>query len=214
MLAAFHVTQLKEMEKQLPPEVYDSETFKSMQTQIEAFLNTSGTQAAEFSSSLPADLESDQKNAPVTNPLGVEDHVNAAGLTDLTQNGESSVQDSSKLSISITRDAVPQQSTENGSRSAAKYEGEPESTEQFEPGVYVTFIALKNGTKIFKRVRFRYVYRWFFNCACVWKIYAICYIYKLFLIGYLLGKNICLWHDFVVILAIVLYCKDQKTFLK
>ncbi|CBI23652.3 unnamed protein product, partial [Vitis vinifera] len=116
---------LKEMEKQLPPEVYDSETFKSMQTQIEAFLNTSGTQAAEFSSSLPADLESDQKNAPVTNPLGVEDHVNAAGLTDLTQNGESSVQDS-----------------------------KPESTEQFEPGVYVTFIALKNGTKIFKRVRF------------------------------------------------------------
>ncbi|KAL6342917.1 hypothetical protein AAG906_016936 [Vitis piasezkii] len=147
-------TQLKEMEKQLPPEVYDSETFKSMQTQIEAFLNTSGTQAAEFSSSLPADLESDQKNASVTNPLGVEDHVNAAGLTDLTQNGESSVQDSSKLSISITRDAVPQQSTENGSRSAAKYEGEPETTEQFEPGVYVTFIALKNGTKIFKRVRF------------------------------------------------------------
>jgi hypothetical protein len=28
--------------------------------------------------------------------------------------------------------------------------------EQFEPGVYVTLIQLKDGTKVFKRVRFRY----------------------------------------------------------
>ena len=143
MLAAFHVIQLNEMERQLPSEVYDSETYKSMQTQIDAFLN-----------------------APVTNPLGVEYRVSAAGLTDITQNGESSVQDSSRLSISDTREAAPQQSTENGSRSASKYEGETEINEQFEPGVYVTYYALKNGTKVFKRVRFRYAYRWFFNCKC------------------------------------------------
>ncbi|KAJ0792979.1 putative brevis radix (BRX) domain-containing protein [Helianthus annuus] len=32
-----------------------------------------------------------------------------------------------------------------------------EVIEQFEPGVYVTLIQLSNGTKIFKRVRFRYM---------------------------------------------------------
>lgn len=157
MLSASHVTQLKEMEKQLPPEVYDSETFKSMQTQIEAFLNTGGTQASEFSSSLPADLESYQKNVPVTNPLVPEDQEHAAGLRYLTQNCESSAQDSSRLSISISRDAVPQQGTENGSRSASRQEGESEITDQFEPGVYVTFISLPNGARIIKRIRFRYV---------------------------------------------------------
>lgn len=140
------------MEGQLPSEVYDSETYKSMQTQIDTFLNASGTQASEFSSSLPADLESDEKNAPV---LGVEDRVNAAGLTDITQNGENSAQDSSRLSISMTKEAASQQSAENGSRSVSKFEGEAENTEQFEPGVYVTYYLLKNGTKIFKRVRFR-----------------------------------------------------------
>ncbi|KAL1535700.1 PH, RCC1 and FYVE domains-containing protein 1-like isoform X1 [Salvia divinorum] len=36
----------------------------------------------------------------------------------------------------------------------AQMEGQREVTEQFEPGVYVTFIQLANGTKIYKGVRF------------------------------------------------------------
>jgi hypothetical protein len=35
--------------------------------------------------------------------------------------------------------------------------GEVQLIEQFEPGVYVTLIQLKDGTKVFKRVRFRYL---------------------------------------------------------
>lgn len=40
--------------------------------------------------------------------------------------------------------------------------GEVQLIEQFEPGVYVTLIQLKDGTKVFKRVRFRY----FFPLQC------------------------------------------------
>jgi hypothetical protein len=41
---------------------------------------------------------------------------------------------------------------------APKYgtHGEVQLIEQFEPGVYVTLIQLRDGTKVFKRVRFRY----------------------------------------------------------
>lgn len=50
---------------------------------------------------------------------------------------------------------------ENDSRSpktsAVRFsdEGGENLTEQFEPGVYVTLVQLPNGTKVFKRVRFR-----------------------------------------------------------
>jgi hypothetical protein len=41
---------------------------------------------------------------------------------------------------------------------APKYgtHGEVQLIEQFEPGVYVTLMQLRDGTKVFKRVRFRY----------------------------------------------------------
>uniref|UniRef100_A0A5B7B6B8 Uncharacterized protein n=1 Tax=Davidia involucrata TaxID=16924 RepID=A0A5B7B6B8_DAVIN len=157
-------SQLKEMTEKLPPEILDSKTFKSMHAQVKDFLSTNGAQASKSYSSLPSDLGYDQQNRPETTSLvdestnrqdhGTEDHVDAAGLRDLSQNGESTPQES--LRSSDSREAVPQQSTESGSRSpkASKNEGGREVIEQFEPGVYVTVIQLQNGTKIFKRVRF------------------------------------------------------------
>ncbi|XP_057957560.1 PH, RCC1 and FYVE domains-containing protein 1 [Malania oleifera] len=153
-------TQLNEMSKKLPPEVHDCETFKAMNAQVEAFLHTAGTEASKVSSSLLANLDSDQQNTVGKTPLmqdhGMEDHLDAVGAADLSQNGESILQVTSKLPTSDAR--VPQQGTEISSRlheaSIVKNDGEKQIIEQFEPGVYVTLIQLRNGVKIFKRVRF------------------------------------------------------------
>ncbi|KAK9289147.1 hypothetical protein L1049_017620 [Liquidambar formosana] len=61
--------QLKEMTEKLPPEVHESEPFRAMNAQVEAFLDTNGPQASEVSSSVPTDLESDQQTEHVKNPL-------------------------------------------------------------------------------------------------------------------------------------------------
>ncbi|KAF8377176.1 hypothetical protein HHK36_030549 [Tetracentron sinense] len=148
--------QLKDITEKLPPEVYDSETFKAMHTQVEALLKTNETYASEVSSSFPADsTESVQQNTPDKTILVNESSTNieyqrmddpgdAAGVTNLSQN------------------AVRSQSIENVSSSpkvsAMKSDGETEVIEQFEPGVYVTLIRLRSGTKVFKRVRFSFFF--------------------------------------------------------
>ncbi|KAE8679939.1 XB3 in, putative isoform 1 [Hibiscus syriacus] len=101
------IDQLKELTEKLPSEVSESETFKAMNTQAEAFLSTHG----KPDSFLPATTENQR----------VEDNV-------YTNDGGSS-------------------------REAAAARGE-EITEQFEPGVYVTFVYHRNGGKMFRRVRF------------------------------------------------------------
>ena len=68
------------------------------------------------------------------------------------------VQENNRPSVSGPGIAVLSQSSENGSRSPSRpgREGEKQVIEQFEPGVYITLIVLPNGSKVFKRVRFRY----------------------------------------------------------
>ncbi|XVF66478.1 hypothetical protein PTKIN_Ptkin10aG0038600 [Pterospermum kingtungense] len=118
--------QLKEITEKLPREVSENETLRAMLTQAEAFLNTHGT--SEASPSLPASLETsniqDQR---------VEENVATAAI-------------------------VPSKSSESESRSseASAIRGglEKEIVEQFEPGVYITYVHHPNGGKIFRRVRF------------------------------------------------------------
>ncbi|OMO95438.1 Zinc finger, FYVE-type [Corchorus olitorius] len=122
-------TQLKEITEKLPPEVSDSETFRNMNTQAEAFLQTYGT--SEAASGFPANLES-------SNMLENNVPCNDGGT-------------------SSTREAAAQESSQNDSRSSdasAIRGGGKEIIEQFEPGVYVTFVYHRNGGKIFRRVRF------------------------------------------------------------
>ncbi|XWS53809.1 hypothetical protein CRYUN_Cryun10bG0032000 [Craigia yunnanensis] len=130
--------QLKEITEKLPPEISESETFRAMHTQAEAFLNTHGT--SEASSSPPASLESSHMQ-----DQRVEDNVDAAATVPSNDTGTS-------------REAAPQQSSENESRSseasAIRGGGEKEIIEQFEPGVYITYVHHRNGGKIFRRVRF------------------------------------------------------------
>lgn len=159
--------QLNEIMEQLPPEVHESVTFKDMSSQVEIFLHTNGTSE---SSVLPESLESDHQTASDTTLLinessdqdqNMEDQAPATAATDLPHDDSSVPQDSNRSSISNTTEAAPRQSSENESKtseaSTARNDGEKEIIEQFEPGVYVTFIQRPSGTKIFKRVRFRYL---------------------------------------------------------
>ncbi|XP_043722041.1 PH, RCC1 and FYVE domains-containing protein 1-like [Telopea speciosissima] len=155
--------QVKEMTEKLPVEIYDNETFKTMYIQVEALLKTNGSQAA---TSLQEHLVSGQQDSPdkpvlddesLTNAQDerVDDTGDAPGALDLSQSAEENVENSNRLSISDTGETVPQQTTEDGSRSSTmKNVKETEVIELFEPGVYVTLIQLRNGTKVFKRVRF------------------------------------------------------------
>ncbi|OVA07553.1 FYVE zinc finger [Macleaya cordata] len=123
--------QWKDMTEKLPPEVCDNEHFKAMHVYMESLLKTNGSQSSEFYSSLSANcLEPDQQND--------------TSSTDPPQKAEGN-----KSSTSDNKETVSNQRIENGSRSPTNLE----VTEQFEPGVYIT-LTIRNGTKVFKRVRF------------------------------------------------------------
>ncbi|PSR97924.1 Protein Brevis radix-like [Actinidia chinensis var. chinensis] len=143
------------MTENLPPEMPNSETFKDMHTQVEAFLSTN---VSESHSSLPADVVYDQRNQTneSTNKQfqRMDNHLDAAGVRDISHNGEDTPHNRNRSSD--IRETIHLPSSESSSRSPKppKNEGQREVIEQFEPGVYVTLVQLPNGTKIFKRVRF------------------------------------------------------------
>lgn len=151
---------MKEITEKLP-EISEGETFKAMYEQAEAFLNMVETSK---SSSLPTSQATNNLTAPNNGSTAsfddsskrIGDNVDAARIKDLTQENVNNLLESKRNSA---REAVSQ-SAENGSRSPISStpltEGEKQVIEQFEPGVYVTLVVLSNGTKIFKRVRFRY----------------------------------------------------------
>ncbi|XP_038722563.1 PH, RCC1 and FYVE domains-containing protein 1-like [Tripterygium wilfordii] len=153
--------QLKEMTEKLPSEFQESETFRTMSAQAEAFLDTYET--SEDLSSLQAGSKPDQQNAIDENPIvhessnKMEDHVDSTGATDMSYSG-GNVPTDSIPSVSTTNGAASHQSSEEDSKSTdtstRRSEGEKEIIEQFEPGVYVTFVQRRNGGRSFKRVRF------------------------------------------------------------
>ncbi|XP_058101617.1 PH, RCC1 and FYVE domains-containing protein 1-like isoform X2 [Magnolia sinica] len=134
--------QLNDMAGKLSPEDYDADNLKAMHIQAEALLKDNENHTSEIPSSLPTDSsEADQRNsldkATLINEGAdqrIDDSGDGAGFADLSRNAD------------------------GGSRSVrfstVRYSNEEEETEQFEQGVYVTFIQLRNGTKVFKRVRF------------------------------------------------------------
>ncbi|GAV60665.1 RCC1 domain-containing protein/FYVE domain-containing protein/BRX domain-containing protein/BRX_N domain-containing protein [Cephalotus follicularis] len=161
--------QLKEITEKLPPEVSESETFKAMHTQGEAFLDT--TETSEIPTSLQARLESEQRNEPDGTPSvkeisNMQDHrhEDETGATDQSHDGGSILPDSNRSSYTNARESLPPRNSHHDSESSdatmRRTEGEKESIEQFEPGVYVTFVQRPSGAKVFKRVRFRYLSKW------------------------------------------------------
>lgn len=126
------------MADKLPPEICTSETFKTVCDKAESFAT------CEISSSLESDKH-EKSNGNPPEDHRTEERVAGDSVSKLAENDRSSTHQHSPQS-----DPKPQgiPGTRNG--------GEKESIEQFEPGVYITFVQRQDGTKMFKRVRFRY----------------------------------------------------------
>lgn len=157
--------QLKQVIEKIPSDVSDSESFKAIHSQVEAFINLSAT--SNIASSLTASIDSVQQYAPHRTPSlnesskmrenRMQGHTDVARVMDLSQEGTNIVQESNRSSTSHTKLGMSQQSSENGSERpefSTMRNGEKEVIEQFEPGVYVTVMVLQNSAKFFKRVRF------------------------------------------------------------
>ncbi|KAH6816288.1 Regulator of chromosome condensation family protein [Perilla frutescens var. frutescens] len=146
--------QMKEITNKLPPEISESESFKSLQAQIESLLEIIRLQASEDNSTIPEYQNHSDKTTLHIISNYKEDDLNTA-VQDMLQIVGRAATEANGSSVSFAK-ATHQSSSENGSgtQESAKMEGQKEVIEQFEPGVYVTLIQLANGTKIFKRVRF------------------------------------------------------------
>ncbi|CAH9068759.1 unnamed protein product [Cuscuta epithymum] len=132
--------QLKEMTEKLPPDIAETVSLNSIQTQVESFLDNVQSQASEERSSSTPTQEASSNQADVA---GFSDTSNSVyGLPPQENNGSSNQGVNSQSVVGGT-----------GSPKVASM-GQREVIEQFEPGVYVTLLQLSNGTKIFKRVRF------------------------------------------------------------
>ncbi|XP_015887888.3 PH, RCC1 and FYVE domains-containing protein 1 isoform X1 [Ziziphus jujuba] len=147
--------QLKEMSEKVPPEVSESEIFKSLHARSEEFLKTSSAVSkiyTDWPTSLDQRVE-DCSSARVSDLSHDGDHGSARVSNQSHDEGYSS-----RASASNTKDNEPQPSSENGFKShessTRKSEGGKEVIEQFEPGVYVTLLQLRDGTRVFRRVKF------------------------------------------------------------
>ncbi|EFH44545.1 hypothetical protein ARALYDRAFT_493465, partial [Arabidopsis lyrata subsp. lyrata] len=122
---------LRELKEKLPPEVSGCEAFESMNSQAEAYLNAS---------------EASESSLPTTSVgMGQQDPTPSANTQD--QN----IEEKPSSNGGNMRSQEPSGTTEASSSSKG---GGKELIEQFEPGVYVTYVLHKNGGKIFRRVRF------------------------------------------------------------
>ncbi|PON41537.1 Regulator of chromosome condensation (RCC1) family protein [Parasponia andersonii] len=126
--------QLNVITEKLPPEDSNNEVLNSLRARAGDFLDSTNA-TPEISSS-----------------------QYAARVTDRTHEGGNIHPGSDRPSASSTKDDEAQPSSEESSKSqessTTKTERGKEVIEQFEPGVYVTLLQLKNGTRIFRRVKF------------------------------------------------------------
>lgn len=156
------------MTNKLPPEVSHYKSLTIMLDHAENFQRE--IVASETSSSIPSNLETDQLNTTTDinasddntakpQEQKLEDCEDAAGVNSSQDGGE--VQENVGSSTSSGGSAMPPQSSKHGSSSLnssrPRKGGEDEDVDRFAPGVYVTFTVLPSGTKIFKRIRFRYI---------------------------------------------------------
>lgn len=168
------------MAERLPPGVYDPESMKpaylpnGLESNGIRYLDTNGEhhiRSDSVSSStliFPTGVDSLTDNGSglfsqlLREPSGVDGRDDRPDVR--LQNGDGPAQSvSSRVSDSGEgKDSVPFQDGENGMKprnSAMPGNSnlvEAEWIEQYEPGVYITLMALQDGTRDLKRVRFRY----------------------------------------------------------
>ncbi|KAK7395009.1 hypothetical protein VNO78_15550 [Psophocarpus tetragonolobus] len=156
------VFQMKEMIEKLPPEVLESENWKTMLTQAEDFLKES----LEFETpSVSSSVKSQQQNAPNTLDSNnssfklqenrIEENNENEKVDSSSQEDGNVLQGSNSSSLSNSQASLSSQNSSKSQDYARRSkEEETQVIEQFEPGVYVTLIVKTGGVKVFKRVRF------------------------------------------------------------
>ncbi|XP_010440480.1 PREDICTED: uncharacterized protein LOC104723774 [Camelina sativa] len=125
---------LRELKEKLPPEVSRCEAFESMNSQAEAYLNAS---------------EASESSTPRTS-LGIGQQDPTPSANTRNQN----IEEQASSSGGSMRSQEPSNIAESSEASSPSKAGGKELIEQYEPGVYVTYVLHKNGGKIFRRVRF------------------------------------------------------------
>lgn len=142
-IVAFVHLQLKTIADRVPSEAADS--LKALQNHSEIFLSGQGIHPPDITSA-SEHARAHQRSASMGNLLLAQDGSSgnaSSSVASLT--GESPCHRIMENSLRANGDFAPKHGTH----------GEVQLIEQFEPGVYVTLIQLRDGTKVFKRVRFR-----------------------------------------------------------
>jgi hypothetical protein len=144
MISQPSILQLKVIADRVPGDVADN--LKTLQSQSERFLAGQSSNLVEITGLTGHDIGHHRSSS--------------TGSLPVSQDGSSG--NASGSSIAMASDSPCHRIMENNLKApgdfAPKYgtHGEVQLIEQFEPGVYVTLIQLRDGTKVFKRVRFRY----------------------------------------------------------
>nr|CAB3464573.1 unnamed protein product [Digitaria exilis] len=135
--------ELKSIADRVPSEAADS--LKALQNHSEIFLSGQGIH--------PPDITNASGNARA--------HQRSASMGNLMLAQDGSSGNASSSVTSLTSESPCHRIMENSLRANGDFapkhgtHGEVQLIEQFEPGVYVTLIQLRDGTNVFKRVRFR-----------------------------------------------------------
>lgn len=175
--------QLKDMAEKLPPGVYDSSSIGSVNIpngvehpqsidQTDMVGDDVGTKDTsggdhDLSSSLALDrdhgVSRPERDAFGSTDSNAQFHnqrfVNYNGRDDHASTGQPNL---SGWSSSPNKNASSPHGSDNGFKSkspgsTSNNQVDAEWIEQYEPGVYITLVALRDGTRDLKRVRFRYV---------------------------------------------------------
>uniref|UniRef100_A0A0A9CB76 Uncharacterized protein n=1 Tax=Arundo donax TaxID=35708 RepID=A0A0A9CB76_ARUDO len=149
---SFIDNELKSVADSVPSDVADS--LKTLQSQSERFLTGQSSHPPE----VPGPSGHEQPG--LTSGLHGKGHHKSASMGNLVMSQGGSTGNAGSSAACITSESPCHRILENNSKAngdfAPKYSthGEVQLIEQFEPGVYVTLIQLRDGTKVFKRVRF------------------------------------------------------------
>ncbi|CAO1947833.1 unnamed protein product [Urochloa humidicola] len=145
--------ELKGIVGKLPGDAVDS--IKALQVQTQSLLKEQSSHPSEFMNTMERDHLHLSSAGSARYELGSHKSGGVGYLT-MSQDGRPA----SGSAIAITSESPSHHLMENSAKAHGDFvpkhgtHGEVQLIEQFEPGVYVTLIQLKDGTKVFKRVRF------------------------------------------------------------
>lgn len=143
---------MKEIAQRFPEGVNETDLIGSVH-----FPNGTGSQAIQYPDSSSEILPTSEILEDTSTEEIVEPNETTTSFPDHAVAHYSSSEDMSNIQQNGNRE-IPETNTSVDDLDSPKSDGnqvEAEWIEQFEPGVYITLIALRDGTRELKRVRFR-----------------------------------------------------------